>query len=762
MDCAEEVAVLKREVGPLVGGTERLSFDVLNGKMGVLGDSDVSPEAVMKAVARTGMRAEVWQQDSEAEADSGRFWERRGRTILTVASGIFGLLGFLTHAAFAGSIWSAFGSEGMAESQPVPLLSQLLYATGVLCGVWYFLPKAWLAARRLRPDMNLLMTIAIAGAVALGEWFESATVSFLFSVSLALESWSVSRARRAVALLMDLAPDVVRVRRGEAEAEVPAAEVQVGTTFIVKPGEKLPLDGVVTRGESEVNQSPITGESAPIPKKPGETVFAGTINGNGALEVESTKPASDTTLARIIRMVGAAQSRRAPSERWVESFARYYTPAVMVLALLFLLLPPLLLGQPWSVWVYRSLVLLVIACPCALVISTPVSIVAALAAAAREGVLVKGGVYIEAPARLRAIALDKTGTLTEGKPSVKEVVALNGVDELELLERAAAMEARSDHPLARAITSYATARGVAPLPADDFRIVQGKGASGSIRGELHWLGSHRYLEERRQETPEVHARLEALAQAGRTVVVIGTEARVLGFIALADAVRPQARETLDALRAAGVEHIVMLTGDNRGTAEAVGKETGVDEVLAELLPEDKVEALERLVGRYETVAMVGDGVNDAPALGRASVGIAMGAAGSDAAIETADIALMSDDLAKLPWLVRHSRRTLTVIRQNVAFSLGVKALFVTLTFTGFASLWAAIVADMGASLLVIFNGLRLLGRRDGALKGGQPKAERPKAGSPVMRVGTDPEKGCGGCCEPDACGSKEKPANRTS
>lgn len=708
MDCVEEVAILKRVVGPVVGGADRLSFDVLNGRMGVSADAGVSPEAVVQAVAGTGMRAEVWQRDDEAETDRGRFWERRGRTVLTAASGVFGLLGFLSHAFVTGSILSAFGSEGMTDAESVPLVARVLYAAGVLSGVWYFLPKAWQSLKRLRPDMNLLMTVAVSGAVALGEWFEASTVAFLFAVSLALESWSVGRARRAIAALMDLAPPVARVRRGGEEVEVPPGEVTVGTVFVVLPGEKLPLDGVVVRGESEVNQAPITGESVPVPKKPGDSVFAGTINGNGALEVESTKPASDTTLARIIRMVGDAQSRRAPSERWVETFARYYTPVVMGLSALVLLAPPLVLGEPWPVWVYRSLVLLVIACPCALVISTPVSIVAALAAAARHGVLIKGGVHVEAPARLRAIALDKTGTLTEGKPSVVEVVALNGSGERVLLERAAAMEVRSDHPLARAITAYAQSRGVTPPPADDFTIVQGKGAHGRIGGELHWIGSHRYLEERGQETPDVHDRLEALSRAGRTVVVVGTEKSVLGFIALADAVRPQARQTLDALRKAGIEHIIMLTGDNRGTAEAVARETGVDEVMAELLPEDKVTAIERLVDRYKAVGMVGDGVNDAPALGRASVGIAMGAAGSDAAIETADVALMSDDLSKLPWLVRHSRRTLSVVRQNVAFSLGVKAVFVVLTFAGYSSLWAAIAADMGASLLVIFNGLRLL------------------------------------------------------
>jgi Cd2+/Zn2+-exporting ATPase len=737
MDCAEEVAILKREVGPAVGGEERLSFDLLNGRMGIAAESGATPSEVQAVVARTGMRAEVWTGEG-ALGDRGRFWERRGRTILTALSGLLAVLGFLAHAYVSG-FSAALGAEGAGEEGSVPLLSKILYGAGILSGVWYFLPKAWYSARRLRPDMNLLMTVAVLGAVALGEWLEGVTVAFLFAVSLALESWSVGRARRAIEALMDLAAPVARVRQDGHEVEVPPDQVPVGNVFIVRPGEKLPLDGRVVRGESDVNQAPITGESAPVTKLPGDTVFAGTINGNGALEIESTKPASDTTLAHIIKMVGEAQSRRAPSERWVETFARYYTPAVLAVALLVLLIPPLVLNAQWSDWVYRALVLLVIACPCALVISTPVSIVAALAASARHGVLIKGGVYVEAPARLKAIALDKTGTLTEGRPRVVELVPLDGHDERELLERVAAMEARSDHPLARAIMEYAASQGVRPPAAEDFQMIQGKGASATIAGRKFWVGSHRYLEERGQETPEVHDRLEAMSQAGRSVVVVGNDEHVCGFIALADAVRPQARETLQALRAAGLEHIIMLTGDNRGTAEAVGRETGVDEVMAELLPEDKVRTVETLVSRYGSVAMVGDGVNDAPALGRATIGIAMGAAGSDAAIETADIALMSDDLSKLPWIIQHSRRTMSVIRQNVAFSLGVKTLFVILTFVGYSSLWAAIAADMGASFLVIFNGLRLLGTPDelGA------EATNVPSGSP--RVST-PERSCGACC----------------
>jgi Cd2+/Zn2+-exporting ATPase len=449
-----------------------------------------------------------------------------------------------------------------------------------------------------------------------------------------------------------------------------------------------------------------------MPKRPGDTLFAGTINGDGALEVESTKAASDTTLAHIARMIGEAQSRRAPTERWVERFARYYTPAVLLLSLLALVVPPLFLGGDWGTWFYRSLVFLVIGCPCALVISTPVSIVAGLTAAARQGVLIKGGVYLETPVRLRALALDKTGTLTEGRLAVSEIVPLAGHSEMELLERAAALEARSDHPIARAIVAFASGRGVAIVPSENARILQGKGAAGSFAGREYWVGSHRYLEERTQETPDVHAKLEELAGAGRTIVVVGNDTHVCGLIALADRVRPDAPAALDALHRAGVSRIVMLTGDNAGTANAVAREIGIDEVRAELLPADKVAAVQDLVAEHGSVAMVGDGVNDGPALAHATIGIAMGAVGSDTAIETADIALMSDDLSKLPWLIRHSRRTLRVVRQNIVFSLAMKAVFVGLTLSGHASLWAAIAADMGASLLVIFNGLRLLSPRE--------------------------------------------------
>ncbi|WP_158453585.1 heavy metal translocating P-type ATPase [Rhodopirellula europaea] len=697
MDCAEEVALIKRELVPLLGGDERLGFDLLNGRLTVdLDGVDVTSGDVLAAIERTGLRAETWE-NAQQSPDNQSFWASHQRAIMTAISGAFGGIGLVIHLL----------SGGFDEAVATPAI--VCYLIGILAGLYLVLPKAWRALVTLRPDMNLLMSIAVVGAIAIGEWFEGAAVAFLFSLSLLLESWSIGRARRAIASLMDLTPPVAHLRGDSGEVrDVVPAEVPVGSTLMIRPGEKIPLDGEVIVGNSDVNQAPITGESVPVEKLVGSKLFAGTINGDGLLEMRSTKAAEDTTLARIIQMVGDAGSKRAPSEKWVEKFAAVYTPVVMAVALSMLLIPTLLLGQPWSVWIYRSLVLLVIACPCALVISTPVSVVASLAAAARNGVLVKGGVFIELPGKLVAIAMDKTGTLTKGAPEVIDVVPMNGHDEEELLTRAGALELNSNHPLARAIVDETKKRGMTIPPAESFETIQGKGATGVIDGKTYWLGSHRYLEQRGQETLEVRQQLEAMQEAGQTVVVIGNDEHVCGFITLADAIRDETREAIKTLHQVGIKRIVMLTGDNEGTAKAIGKESGIDEVHAELLPEDKVAEVEELVSRYEHVAMIGDGVNDAPALARASLGLAMGAAGSDAAIETADIALMSDDLSKLPWLIEHSRRTLSVIRQNIWFSLAIKALFVVLTLAGVASLWAAIAADMGASLLVIANGLRLL------------------------------------------------------
>jgi Cd2+/Zn2+-exporting ATPase len=707
LDCAEEVAVLKKAIGPLVGGEDRLAFDVLNGRMTVVADErEVADEAIFKAVASTGMGAVAWTPHSKTDDTDSH---RRQQVLFTAASGIALLVGFSLHVVLAGGLAPAWKLLGSHASATMPLPEIAAYLAAALLGARFVVVKAWFAARNLRPDMHLLMTMAVIGAMAIGEWFEAATVSFLFALSLALENWSVGRARRAIAALLNLAPPTAHVLRPDGtEAVVPVAEVRLGSRFIVPAGERIPLDGRVTAGASAVNQAPITGESVPVEKQPGAEVFAGTINGDGTLTIRATKRAEDTTLARIIHMVEEAHARRAPSEQWVERFARVYTPAVMGLAFLMFLLPPIVLGQAWDEWFYRALVLLVIACPCALVISTPVSIVASLASAARAGVLVKGGAFIELPARLRAIAMDKTGTITSAEPEVVKVIPLGNHTEVELISRAAALEARSTHPLARAIHRYAECKGIAPVPAADAQVLKGKGLTGIFDGELFWLGSHRYVVERGQDAPEVARQAGSLEADGKTVIVVGNSRHVCGLIAVADTIRPQAREIVRQLHAAGIAHVVMLTGDNRITAEAIAREVGIDEVHAELLPENKVKKLEEVIARYGNVAMVGDGVNDAPALARANLGIAMGAIGSDAAIETADIALMTDDISKLPWLVRHSRRTLTIIRQNITFALAIKAVFVVLTFVGIASLWGAIAADMGASLLVVLNGLRLL------------------------------------------------------
>ena len=709
MDCADEVALLRAEINPLVDTPDNVSFDILRGKM-IVRDPRPSIGQIVAAVARTGMRAEVWT-DVRPNAAEKDVWQRQGRTILTTASGAFALLGFLTHVYLAG-VARALGSEGMGLAEGNPPIVVALYLAAIVTGAWFVVPRGWSALRRLRPDMNLLMTIAVMGAAAIGEWFEAAVVAFLFAFSLALESWSVGRARRAVEALLAIAPPTARVLSATGQlTETRASEVTPGTIILIKPGDRVPLDGTVRRGTSDVNQAPITGESVPVTKGPGADVFAGTVNGDGALEVEVTKLAGETTLAQIIRMVEEAQTRRAPSEQWVDRFALIYTPAILALAVVVAGIPPLLVGADSGAWLYRALVLLVIGCPCALVISTPVSIVASLAAASKQGVLVKGGVFIEMPARLRAIALDKTGTLTIGSPAVTAVVALRGHTDAEVLSSACALDAHSDHPLARAIVEHGAAAGLEVPQAADVQARPGRGITGSIDGKRYWAGSHRYLEELGQETAEVHEQIESLSSAGQTVVVVGTDDHVCGFIGLADAVRKESLGVINELHNVGIQQVVMLTGDNRATAERIARETQIDLVRAELLPQDKVIAVEALVKEYGTVAMIGDGVNDAPAMGRASVGIAMGAAGSDAAIEAADIALMTDDLSRIPWLIRHSRRTLLVIRQNVALSLGIKIVFVVLTFAGKASLWAAIAADMGVSLLVIANALRLLRAR---------------------------------------------------
>jgi Cd2+/Zn2+-exporting ATPase len=710
MCCGEEVGLLRSEVAPVVGDDQRLSFDLLHSRMTISGSLDPSlAESVMAAVARTGMKA-VPSEDTCAtgicatKGDS--VWEKHGRLFSCAASGLLLMAAFVFQAFHRGNIFAALAGE---SGRP-PIFAVVLYFSAILAGGWLIFPKALYAARKLKPDMNLLMTVAVLGAIGLGEWLEAASVSFLFALALLLESWSLERAKREITALLDITPPRARFicpDDGNIE-EKPVDEIPVGATVVVRPGERIPLDGVITRGTTSVNQAPITGESACIPKGLGSEVFAGTINEEGTIEFSSTRSASDTTLSRIIRMVEEGRSRRAPAEHWVDKFAAVYTPFMMLVALAIVAVPPLFTGGGWAKWFYEGLVVLVIACPCALVISTPVTIVAGLGSAARNGVLVKGGAYLEAPARLKAIAFDKTGTLTFGEPAVTQVIPFGDHSETGLLANAAALEAHSTHPLARAIIRHVESRGISTTVADKFTILPGQGAEGSIGGKAYWIGSHRMLEKWQRESPVFHDAISRIEEAGNSLMVMWCDDHVCGLVSVADQVRPEASEAVARLKALGLEKVVLISGDNHKTVELIARAVGIDEFHSELLPEDKVRLVSELKTKFGGIAMVGDGINDAPALAAATVGIAMGAMGSDAAIETADIALMSDDLSKIPWLIRHSRKTMAVIRQNVVFALLVKALFICMAAAGIATLWEAIAADMGASLLVIFNGLRLL------------------------------------------------------
>ena len=710
LDCAEEVAILNKVVGPEIGGAEHLAFDVINGRMTILDSATrVSDDEVVELVASTGMTAKPWDAENALEDQAAHLARQK---LFTALSGGFWAAGFIWHLIETG-LGGAVGIFSGHGDVPMPLVEIGLFAAAILFGVWLVAPKAWSSARRMSPDMNLLMVVAVIGAIALGEFFEAATVAFFFSLSLFLESWSVGRARNAVSALLDLAPPTARIIRDDgSETDVPATEVAVGDRFIVRGGDRIPLDGDVTEGEGAVDQAPITGESALVPKEAGDAVYAGTINGEGTLTVRATKLASDTVLAKIIRMVGDAHARRASVEQWVAKFARIYTPIVMVLAIAIAVLPPLLMGGAWDYWFYNALVLLVIACPCALVISTPVSIVAALTASARAGVLIKGGAYVEAPGRTTALAMDKTGTITMGEPEVAAVHPLGGASARELMTLAASLEARSSHPLARAILARAEADGIDVSAAEDTRTVPGRGLEGRTGGKSIWLGSDRFAEEKGFGSAIPTELRDRIESAGSTLVAVGDETGVTGILELRDRIRSDARDVVARLHAQGVKTVIMLTGDNERTARAVAAEVGIDEVHAELLPEDKVTAIEELVGSHDMVAMIGDGVNDAPAMARAHYAIAMGAVGSDAAIETADIALMTDDIGKVPWLIDHSRRAMSIIRQNIGISLATKALFVGLTAFGMATMWGAIAADVGVSLLVVANALRLLNGRE--------------------------------------------------
>ncbi len=558
--------------------------------------------------------------------------------------------------------------------------------------------------------MNTLMTVAIIGAAAIGEWGEGATVVILFAISEVLERYSMEKARQSIRSLMDIAPKEALIRRGSAELMVNVDDIQVGDIMIVKPGQKLAMDGVVIKGTSTINQAAITGESVPVSKTIDDEVFAGTLNEEGLLEVKVTKLVEDTTISKIINLVEEAQAERAPSQAFVDRFAKYYTPAIMILALGIAVVPPLILGGDWGEWVYRGLALLVVGCPCALVISTPISIVTAIGNAAKNGVLIKGGIHLEEAGRLSAIAFDKTGTLTKGFPEVTNVETFGTIDEKGLLAIAAVIEKGSQHPLASAIVRKAESICAdLSLTVEDFQSITGKGVKAKVNGELYYIGSPKLFTELHSNmNVETNQRIEVLQKQGKTVMVLGTEQQVLALIAVADEVRDSSEDVIKQLHEIGIKKTIMLTGDNQATAEAIGQRLNVTDVKADLMPQDKLDYIKQLRKDYGNVAMIGDGVNDAPALAASTVGIAMGGAGTDTALETADIALMADDLSKLPYTIRLSRKTLTIIKQNITFSLGIKLLALAFIVPGWLTLWMAVFADMGATLIVTLNSLRLL------------------------------------------------------
>lgn len=608
-------------------------------------------------------------------------------------------------AAAASLLAAAFALEWLGIGGQV---STGFFAAAAVIGGYHSAKIGFYSIRSLTFDMNFLMTVAVIGAAAIQQWGEAATVAVLFSFGNALQAYTMDKTRRSIRALMELAPREAVVRRDGQEMKLPVETIIPGDVMLVKPGERIAMDGLVQTGSSAVNQAAITGESVPVEKTAGDSVFAGTVNGYGALEIEVTKIAANSALAKIMHLVEEAQAQKAPSQQLVDVFAKYYTPAVLFGALAIMVIPYFVLGESFAPWFYKGLVLLVISCPCALVISTPVSIVSAIGNASRHGVLIKGGAHLEQMGKIDAIAFDKTGTLTQGRPVMTDIVTLNGKSEAECLTLAAAVEKRSEHPLAQAIVERA--EGLPIRESASFQALVGRGAQADIDGQRVYVGNQRLFEELGYELSRYEATVAELERQGKTVMLLGTAATIYGILAVADTLRENSTAAVQALRDAGIKHVAMLTGDNKRVAGAIAGQLALDAVHSELLPENKVAAVKEIMREHGRVVMVGDGVNDAPALAASSIGVAMGVSGSDAALETADIALMADDLGKLAYIIRLSRKTVSVIKQNIGFSLVLKAVFVIATFFGVVNLWLAVLADTGASILVTLNGMRLMRR----------------------------------------------------
>ncbi len=688
MDCPTEQTLIQDKLGKLAG-VEQLEFNLINRVLGVRHTLGGTAE-IERAIDSLGMKAEPLGAEDDGSASASapaktRWWP----------------------LALAGTAAIAAEIVHFSALAPEWVVAALALAAILGCGLGTY-KKGWIALKNRNLNINALMSIAVTGAVLIGQWPEAAMVMVLFTIAELIEARSLDRARNAISGLMQLTPDMATVQQADGQwREVPVREVAIGAQVRVRPGERIGLDGEVTSGQSSVDQAPITGESLPVEKAVGDKLFAGTINQAGALEFRVTAAAGQSTLARIIKAVEQAQGARAPTQRFVDRFSRIYTPVVFAIALAVAVVPPLFMAGAWFDWVYRALVLLVVACPCALVISTPVTIVSGLAAAARKGILVKGGIYLEGGRHLDFLALDKTGTITHGKPAQTDAEVLAPLFEGRAQALAASLGERSDHPVSRAIAQFGRQQGLALSEVDDFAALAGRGVRGTIDGQVYHLGNHRLVEELGLCSPELEARLDGLERQGKTVVLLLDRSGPLALFAVADTVKESSRQAIAELHELGIK-TVMLTGDNPHTAQAIAAVVGIDRAEGNLLPADKLQSIEALYAQGHRVGMVGDGINDAPALARAEIGFAMAAAGTDTAIETADVALMDDDLRKIPAFVRLSRQSGAILLQNIVLALGIKAIFLAITFAGMPTLWMAVFADMGVSLLVVFNGLRLL------------------------------------------------------
>lgn len=688
MDCADCAAKLEKLVSK-VPGVETTQVNFGASKMTVTHSGQTAE--ILSTIEKMGYSGKV-DEGHQIKNEPTGFWRSNQYFKPTVISFLMLVSGFIA---------------GRLEAPE--LMVNGLFLIGIFLGG--YLPakngiSILINAREF--DMNFLMSIAVIGASALGEFEEAAAVVFLFSFGNALQGYTLDKTRNSIRTLMEITPNEALVRKGTTEVMLPVEKIIIGDIIIVRPGERIAMDGKVFTGYSTVNQAPITGESIPVEKRPGDEIYAGTINERGSLEVKVTKLAKDNTISRIIHMVEEAQGQRAPSQQFVDKFAKYYTPLVIVLAVLVAAVPPLIFGQPFEKWFYEAMAMLLVACPCALVISTPVSIVSAIGNAAKNGVLIKGGMYLEEAGALSIIAFDKTGTLTEGKPQVTDVIPIDGIPDKEFLSIASAIESRSEHPLADAIVKSAKEHGAEVSVISAFEAIPGKGARAMVQGKTYQIGNSRLFTEQAIDLKHVEDKISRLQNEGKTVMMLGDNRHILGLIAVADVLRENSGQAINKLKKAGIKKVIMLTGDNESTARAIATKSGVDDFRADLLPEDKVDAIKSLLAEHGKVAMVGDGVNDAPAMAISTVGIAMGAAGTDTALETADIALMADDLTKLTDTIILSRKTLGIIKQNIAFALIVKGLILLLVIPGWLTLWLAVIGDMGSSLLVTLNAMRLL------------------------------------------------------